>query len=184
MPKTSEFDAIYQQLDALSLDELQLVRAKVDALIAEKLSQAQQDNWESIQKGASLLTEDLEILRALADEGQKSVKILKEFAFRRLLASLESQISVSEALKTFREYTVFAKQRKDLREEDRLLSASGIEQIVDEEKSKLSLEEDDSLERIIELVDEWMSDDSGYDETVLPEIKAGLDQNRFNPRNW
>ncbi len=177
MPKTSEFDAINQQLDALSLQELQAVRVKVDVLITEKLSQAEQDNWESIQKSALLAMEDIEILRALADEGQKSLEILKDFAFKRLLASRQPHLS--EVLKTFREYTVVAKQRTDLREEYRLLFASDIEQIVDEEKSKSSLEEDDSLERIIELVDEWMSDDSGYDETVLPEIKAGLNQNRL-----
>ncbi|WP_272819082.1 hypothetical protein [Scytonema hofmannii] len=177
MPKTSAFDAISQQLDALSLDELQLVRVKIDVLIAEKLSQAQQDNWESIQKSALLPMEDIEILKALADEGQKSIEILKEFAFKRLLAS--QQPSLSKILTAFREYTVATKQRTDLGEENQLLSASDIEQIVDEEKSKSSLEEDDSLERIIELVNEWMSDESGYDETVYPEIEAGLNQNRL-----
>ncbi|KYC38481.1 hypothetical protein WA1_35390 [Scytonema hofmannii PCC 7110] len=59
--------------------------------------------------------------------------------------------------------------------EDQLLKTLS-EQILDEEKSFL---EEDSLEKIIELVDEWISDDSGYDETVLPEIKAGLNQNRL-----
>ncbi|MBN3946748.1 MAG: hypothetical protein HWQ38_09725 [Nostoc sp. NMS7] len=33
---------------------------------------------------------------------------------------------------------------------------------------------DSSLEQVIELVDSWMSDDSGYDEQVYPEIEAAM----------
>lgn len=93
---------------------------------------------------------------------------------------------IREGLRLLKEQDMFrqmklqelaAKERMSLWEEDQLLPSLLLEQILDEEKS--SLEEDDSLERIIELVDEWISDESGYDETVLPEIKAGLDQNRL-----
>ncbi|GAB1544946.1 hypothetical protein NUACC21_76220 [Scytonema sp. NUACC21] len=174
MPKTSVFDAINQQLAALSLDELQLVRAKVDVLIVEKLSQAEQDNRETNQKSALLPMENLEILRALADEGQKSIELLEAIALQRLALR---QLYTPELLKTFEKSQLFAKQLMRSWEEDRLLSLSDFKQILDEEKSPL--EKDDSLEKIIELVDEWMSDESGYDETVLPEIKAGLDQNRL-----
>ncbi len=37
---------------------------------------------------------------------------------------------------------------------------------------------DESIEDLIELVDEWMNDDSEYDEKVYPRIDAALKQNR------
>jgi hypothetical protein len=36
---------------------------------------------------------------------------------------------------------------------------------------------DNSLEQVIQLVDNWMNDDSGYDEQVYPQIEAGLTAN-------
>lgn len=39
---------------------------------------------------------------------------------------------------------------------------------------------DNSLEKVIGLVNEWMADESGYDERVYPEIEAGLNQNRLS----
>ncbi|YAF96337.1 MAG: hypothetical protein AB3A66_01165 [Nodularia sp. CChRGM 3473] len=36
---------------------------------------------------------------------------------------------------------------------------------------------DDSLEKVIGLVDEWMADESRYDEETYPQIEAGLNQN-------
>ncbi|WP_407894755.1 hypothetical protein [Scytonema sp. NUACC26] len=165
---------IYQQLNALSLQELQAVRAKVDVLIAEKLLQDEKDNWENIQRSAHLPMENIEILRALADERQKSIGILRALADKGFASR---QPYPPKLLKAVREYTVVARQRINLQDKEAQLLKTLSEQILDEEKS--SLEEDDSLEKIIELVDEWISDDSGYDETVLPEIKAGLNQNRL-----
>ncbi|MCC5644959.1 hypothetical protein LC607_18845 [Nostoc sp. CHAB 5824] len=43
--------------------------------------------------------------------------------------------------------------------------------------SKSQAKGDDSLEKVIELVDEWMADESGYDEQIYPEIEVGLNQN-------
>jgi hypothetical protein len=40
------------------------------------------------------------------------------------------------------------------------------------------VEIDNSLEQVIELVDNWMSDDSGYDENTYPEIEAVLTNGR------
>ena len=37
---------------------------------------------------------------------------------------------------------------------------------------------DNSLENAINLVDEWMTDESGYDEEVYPEIENALNKNR------
>lgn len=39
-------------------------------------------------------------------------------------------------------------------------------------------EEDNSLEQVIQLVDEWMADESGYDEEAFPQIEAALNQNQ------
>ncbi|MEA5513916.1 hypothetical protein VB654_07685, partial [Nodularia sp. UHCC 0506] len=36
---------------------------------------------------------------------------------------------------------------------------------------------DDSLEKVIGLVDEWMADESGYDEETYPQIEVALNQN-------
>ncbi len=39
---------------------------------------------------------------------------------------------------------------------------------------------DESIEDLIELVDEWMNDNSEYDEKVYPRIDAALKQNRVS----
>ncbi len=40
--------------------------------------------------------------------------------------------------------------------------------------------EDETLEDAIKLVEEWMSDESGYDEETYPQIDAALNQNRLS----
>ncbi|MBW4636574.1 MAG: hypothetical protein KME30_33310 [Iphinoe sp. HA4291-MV1] len=101
MLQTSE---IIQQLDALSLQQLLEVRAKVDALIQKK------------QVGV----------------GQSNISV--------------GQIQV-------------------------------FYQKLDNKAQSL---EDDSLEKVIEFVDEWMTDDSGYDEETYSEINASLNQNQLS----
>jgi len=52
-----------------------------------------------------------------------------------------------------------------------------------ERAKMLSVEQnktDESVEDLIELVDEWMSDDSKYDEEVYPRIDEALKQNRVS----
>ncbi|MEO1433336.1 MAG: hypothetical protein AAFV71_30570 [Cyanobacteria bacterium J06633_8] len=39
---------------------------------------------------------------------------------------------------------------------------------------------DNSLENAINLVDEWMTDESGYDEEVYPEIENELNKNQVS----
>ncbi|MEH2364882.1 MAG: hypothetical protein V7K58_35350 [Nostoc sp.] len=46
--------------------------------------------------------------------------------------------------------------------------------------SELEAKGDDSLEKVIELVDEWMADESGYDEQTYSQIETGLNQNRMS----
>ncbi|MEH2244421.1 hypothetical protein [Nostoc sp.] len=40
--------------------------------------------------------------------------------------------------------------------------------------------ENDSLEQVIELVNEWMAEESGYDEETYPQIETALTQNRLS----
>jgi hypothetical protein len=40
--------------------------------------------------------------------------------------------------------------------------------------------EDETLEDVIKLVNEWMSDESGYDEETYPQIESALNQNRVS----
>jgi hypothetical protein len=37
-------------------------------------------------------------------------------------------------------------------------------------------------EAVIELLQEWLADESGYDESTWPELKAALDQDRLSAR--
>jgi hypothetical protein len=40
--------------------------------------------------------------------------------------------------------------------------------------------ENDSLKEVIELVNVWIADESGYDEETYPQIEAGLNHNRLS----
>nr|WP_322718819.1 hypothetical protein [Nostoc sp. ChiQUE02]MDZ8231808.1 hypothetical protein [Nostoc sp. ChiQUE02] len=44
--------------------------------------------------------------------------------------------------------------------------------------SQLETKTDDSLKKVIELVDEWMDDAEGYDEETYTQIETALNQNR------
>jgi hypothetical protein len=46
--------------------------------------------------------------------------------------------------------------------------------------SKSEAKGDDSLEKVIELVDEWMADESGYDEKTYPQIETALNHNQLS----
>ncbi|MEH2066109.1 MAG: hypothetical protein V7K50_28255 [Nostoc sp.] len=46
--------------------------------------------------------------------------------------------------------------------------------------SELDAKGDNSLENVIELIDEWTADESGYDEQTYPQIETGLNQNRLS----
>ena len=46
--------------------------------------------------------------------------------------------------------------------------------------SKSEAKGDDSLEKVVELVDEWMADESGYDEQTYPQIEIALNQNQLS----
>jgi hypothetical protein len=41
-----------------------------------------------------------------------------------------------------------------------------------------------AVEKAIRLLDEWMADESGYDEETWPELKTALDQDRLSSRRF
>lgn len=48
--------------------------------------------------------------------------------------------------------------------------------------SHTNAEERRRVDKVISLLDEWMSDESGYDEEAWPELKASLERNRLSSR--
>ncbi|MBE9054639.1 hypothetical protein IQ237_01070 [Sphaerospermopsis sp. LEGE 08334] len=52
--------------------------------------------------------------------------------------------------------------------------------ITRESLSELKPENNDSLEKIIALVDEWMADESEYDQETYPQIEAALNKNKLS----
>lgn len=42
---------------------------------------------------------------------------------------------------------------------------------------------DATTERLLHLLDEWLMDESGYDEATWPKLKAALEQDRTSSRN-
>ncbi|GCL39376.1 MULTISPECIES: hypothetical protein [Sphaerospermopsis] len=52
--------------------------------------------------------------------------------------------------------------------------------ITTESLSELKPENNNSLEKIIALVDEWIADESGYDQETYPQIEAALNKNKLS----
>jgi len=48
--------------------------------------------------------------------------------------------------------------------------------------SHVNTEDRRRVEKVISLLDEWMSDESGYDEETWPELKAALERDRLSSR--
>ncbi|AFZ27179.1 hypothetical protein Cylst_5135 [Cylindrospermum stagnale PCC 7417] len=131
MPKTSQLDVIMQQIDALSIEELLAVRAKIDALIYGKSSPS--------------FAQLAEISHQVNMIYGKSSQSLAQ------LAEISHQVN--------------------------MIVGAGYNMMPSGHGTKA---EDDSLEQVIQLVDEWMADESGYDEETYPQIEAALTQNRLS----
>lgn len=147
MVKKPSLDVIIEQLNALSLPELLQVRAKVNALIEEKSLNASILSSGSYQRMISVSGDNEDIDITNPLSGVISSYSIKT---RRKTADI-----------TFINDVDFSK-----------LIAYEIARI-----SKLKANKDDSLEKLIDLVDEWMDDESGYDEESYPQIETGLNQN-------
>ncbi|MEA5623614.1 hypothetical protein [Nostoc sp. UHCC 0251] len=151
MPKASSFYVIMQQLAALSLVDLFKVRAIIDALIEEKSSPLS-----NIVSGGSYK-------RAISVSSEtRDIDIAGIFPPMIPGSSIKGQIR-SAIISGNSEHI-----NLDLDEY----------QVV--QFSKSEAKKDDSLEKVIELVDEWIADESGYDEQTYPQIEAGLNQNRMS----
>ena len=156
MSKTSQLDVIMQQLDALSSSELLVVRAKIDALIEGEslpLGKAQPPlfRWRNVQ-----------IAENITYSGSFS-----RFTFIRndrndidlLAAPATINIPRTNAINPLPTWLRELKQN----------------QLAQFSESEAKV--DDTLEKVIGLVDEWMADESGYDEQTYPQIETGLNQN-------
>ncbi|MBX9253735.1 hypothetical protein H1Q63_07185 [Desmonostoc muscorum CCALA 125] len=159
MPKISELDVIMQQLNTLSLAELLAVKARVDALIEGQSfplakSQPPLFAWHNVQ-----------IAQNIAYHGSFS-----RFTFIR---NENNDIDILTALATIN--TPRTNTTNTLLTSLRELRENQLAQFSESEAKG-----NDTLEKVRELVDEWMADESGYDEQTYPQIEAGLNQNRMS----
>ncbi|MBD2664148.1 hypothetical protein [Richelia sinica] len=122
MNKTLMIDVVMQQLEALSIEELLVVRAKVDALIHNKISSVYQN-----QSGIGVIPTAICYLGNAQPVSSNNIGM----PFERNVSSPKQENNYS-------------------------------------------------LEKIIELVDEWMADESNYDQETYPHIEAALNQKRVS----
>ncbi|MEH2251450.1 hypothetical protein [Nostoc sp.] len=156
MPKTSQLDVIMQQLDALSSAELLAVRARVDALIeGQSLSlgkgQPPLFRWYNVQ----------------IPENTVDTKSFSRYIFIR---NENSDVDILAAPATINTPRTNATN----------LLPTWLQELRQNKLAQFSESEakvDDTLEKVIGLVDEWMADESGYDEQTYPQIETGLNQN-------
>lgn len=159
MPKTSQLDVIMQQLDALSSAELLAVRAKVDALIEGQSLPLGKDqpplfHWRNVQM----------------PENTVYTGSFSRFIFIR---NQNNDVDILAAPATIN--TPRTNATNPLPTWLRELRQNKLAQFSESEAKG-----DNSLEQVIELVDEWMTDESGYDEQTYPQIETGLNQNRMS----
>ncbi|MEH1943486.1 MAG: hypothetical protein V7L01_25155 [Nostoc sp.] len=151
MPKASSLYVIMQQLAALSLVDLFKVRAIIDALIEEKSSPLS-----NIVSGGSY---------------QRAISVSSETRDIDIAAVFPPMIPGSSIKGQIRSAIISGNLEHINLDLDEY-------QVV--QFSKSEAKRDDSLEKVIELVDEWMADELGYDEQTYPQIETGLNQNRMS----
>lgn len=159
MPKTSRLDVIMQQLDALSSAELLAVRARVDVLIEGQSFPLGKDQpplfrWRKVQ----------------IPESTTYYGSFSRFTFIR---NQNNNVDILAALATIN--TPRTNATNPLPIWLRELRQNQLAQF-SESEAKV----DDTLEKVIGLVDEWMADESEYDEQTYPQIETGLNQNRIS----
>ncbi|MDZ8029881.1 hypothetical protein [Nostoc sp. DedSLP04] len=158
MPKSSQLDVIMQQLDALSSAELLAVRAKIDALIeGQSLSLAKAQpplfRWRNVQITENIAYRGSFSRFTFIDNNNNDVDILAA-----LVTINTPRTNATNPLPTW---------LRELRQN----------QVAQFSESEAKV--DDTLEKVIGLVDEWMADESGYDEQTYPQVETGLNQNRM-----
>jgi hypothetical protein len=158
MPKTSQFDGIMQQLNTLSLAELLAVRARVDTLIEGQslpLGKGQRHLFRSVN---TYITQNTPYRGSY----RRNTFISSENIDVDIVAAPPTINSITSTTNRFPEWL-------------RALRQNQVAQFLESEAKG-----DDSLEQVIELVDEWMADESGYDEETYLQIQADLTQNRLS----
>lgn len=157
---------INQNLEALSLDELLEVSATVNALIARKTLKVNQSRQTLPSVGYYSTTKSTKgsFLRTTVIN-----KIADTDIFPVVPPSSVPLLGAS--LYTLSKLWVTDSTERSFREGfDRYRALQSLKQMVDRE--------DNSLETVINLVDEWMNDESGYDEEAYPQVEEGLKENR------
>ncbi|MEH2333368.1 hypothetical protein [Nostoc sp.] len=157
MPKTSQLDVIMQQLDALSSAELLAVRARVDALI----------EGQSLPLGKG----QPPLFRLRNVQIPESTTYYGSFSRFTFIRNENNDVDILAAPATINIPRTNA--TNPLPTWLRALRQNQVAQFLESKG-------DDSLEKVMELVDEWMADESGYDEQTYPQIEAGLNQNRMS----
>ncbi|OYD96688.1 hypothetical protein CDG76_07915 [Nostoc sp. 'Peltigera membranacea cyanobiont' 210A] len=158
MPKTSQLDVIMQHLDALSSAELLVVRAKIDALI----------EGQSLPLG--------KVIPPLFP--WRNVRNTENIAYRGSFSRFtfihndNNDVDILAALATINTLGTNATNLLPT-----WLRESRQNQLAQFSESEAKV--DDTLKKVIGLVDEWIADESGYDEQSYPQIETGLNPNRM-----
>jgi hypothetical protein len=158
MPKTSRLDVIMQQLDALSSAELLVVRAKIDALI----------EGQSLPLGKVLPP----LFRWRNVRNAENITYRGSFSRFTFIRNDNNDVDILAALTTIN--TLGTNAINLLPTWLRELRQNQLAQF-SESEAKV----DDTLKKVTGLVDEWIADESGYDEQTYPQIETGLNQNRM-----
>ena len=162
MPKTSPLKEIIQQLNSLSLEQLLEVRGKVDELIEDKSSPSSQITGSYSSKTfISPSKGEIDLLITIPALRDKAIDKARELVLRALSGKYPVAITGTT---------------DPLTGEHRFIATSVVDAIEPFELDP----ENESLENVIKLVDEWMSDESGYDEETYPQISAALNRNRLS----
>jgi hypothetical protein len=174
---------IIQQLNTLSLEQLREVKKTVNTLIRSKrrskLSRGIDLGGGSYSRSSSS--------KLPAEQYYSQLKTAEERAYLFNAVNL--------AVSTLRQINNSSSRLEPSAQE---LTTESVEKLVDElvdkiekifvtadspvpEKESESLrKESESLRELIGFVDEWMSDESGYDETTYPQIEAALQKNQLS----
>lgn len=158
MSKTSPLNAIAQQLDDLYLDQLLEIKVRVDTLIKQKSSQPNESQQQSTQTRYFSVITTGKYRSATLITGERTDRDRSETISSSSINSLSL-----EALEK-------RQQNKPGDVQFELVQVSELK----------ATENGDLLEKVIDLVDEWMADESGYDEETYPQIEAALNQNHLS----
>ncbi|HEY9796049.1 MAG TPA: type II toxin-antitoxin system HicB family antitoxin [Leptolyngbyaceae cyanobacterium] len=166
-PSRSDNSAIVEPVDKI----LQILRANNPVEEAKKLSQTEQAQTEEYQRSE---------VQFGASDSQAISRTFTAILYREEdvyvaecpeVGTASQGETVEEALSNLKEATeLYLEEFPIPKTSPRLITTFSVEHN----------KADESVEDLIELVDEWMNEDSSYDEEVYPRIDAALKQNRVS----